>query len=336
MEIKIHKLTKIYIVAPANFATWWPELLHQLAYKLKNNMKYDNVFMFYVPLWKYSNPVHKEYDNYNIPYTEIIEDNENNLIIVPEVFTKILLNYKKINKAIWWLSIDNYYLSIWHIKSRINKFILNVLNSQKYLFFEKWLSKIPFHIVQSEYARVHLLDKWIPLNNIWYISDYLNKDFLKIETNILNKENIISYNPKKWYKFTKKLIDFVKNEKKDNNIKFVPIENMTRQEVINLLQKSKIYIDFWFFPWKDRIPREAVILWNSILISQMWSWLYYADFPIDWNFKLKNLKDLELIYMKILDMINNYTNDLLVFEEYKNNIAKEEEKFLYDIKKIFI
>lgn len=336
MDIKINKWTKVYIVAPAMVATGWPELLHQLAYKLKNELKHENVFMIYLPMWKFENPVHKEYENYNIPYVETIEDNENNLLIVPEVYIDFLNNYSNIKKSIWWLSVDNYYNHVWYIQSKINKIILKIFNSQNYFFFNKKLNNIPFHFVQSEYAKQHLLSKWIPEKNISYLSDYLNSDFLKIETNISKKENIISYNPKKWYKFTKKLINYVENIKKDTSIKFVPIKNMTRREVIELLQKSKLYIDFWHFPWKDRIPREAVILWNCILISKMWSWWYKEDFPIDEYFKVDDLSNIESIYKKISFVTQNYNIEIDKFSSYKEKILFEEEKFLKDIEKIFV
>ena len=36
-----------------------------------------------------------------------IEDNENNILVVPEMENHILNNYKMIKKYIWWLSVDN-------------------------------------------------------------------------------------------------------------------------------------------------------------------------------------------------------------------------------------
>jgi hypothetical protein len=46
MSIKVFADTKIYIACPANGATGGPELLHQLAYHLINDLNL-NVYMYY-------------------------------------------------------------------------------------------------------------------------------------------------------------------------------------------------------------------------------------------------------------------------------------------------
>ena len=39
-----------------------------------------------------------------------IEDSENNLIIVPEVDVLLLRKFSQIRKAIWWLSVNNFFI----------------------------------------------------------------------------------------------------------------------------------------------------------------------------------------------------------------------------------
>ena len=113
--------TKIYVCAPAGVATGGPELLHQLGDKLRSMGK--NVFMYYYPT-HYSKPVHDNYLEYQLKISTTIEDNVNNLVIVPEVETNILNNLKNIKKMVWWLSVDNYFLSLPKIKGRINRYLL--------------------------------------------------------------------------------------------------------------------------------------------------------------------------------------------------------------------
>ena len=48
----------------------------------------------------------------NLNYSNTLEDNEDNLLIIPEhlSFLKYSLKYKNIRlKIIWWLSLDNYF-----------------------------------------------------------------------------------------------------------------------------------------------------------------------------------------------------------------------------------
>jgi hypothetical protein len=117
MGIKIYSGTKIYIACPANIATGGPELLHQLAYHFINDLNIK-AFMYYYNFDsnKFRTPIHSEYKMYNIPYVLEIpekEDIQENIFIVPEVLEGLLLllKYKNIRKVVYFLSVDNYYLS---------------------------------------------------------------------------------------------------------------------------------------------------------------------------------------------------------------------------------
>ncbi len=333
MEIKLYKTSKIYILTPANVATWGVELLHQLSYKINSILWFDNVFIKYVWEKDWINPTPKDYIKYGVKSINKIEDKEENVLIVPEIFTQYLFEFTKIRKVVWRLSIDNYYFNISFFPKVYNYFLLKLFNKQNYICFNNKLKKIDYHLVQCEYAKQHLLKKWIPQKNIYYLSDYLNKDFLDNIFDIRNKENIVVYNPKKWYKFTKKLIQYM--NKQCDNVKFVPIQNMTRQQVIDLLKKSKIYIDFWYFPWKDRIPRESAILGNIIIISKMWAWWYYKDFPIDETYKIKNLNEVNKIRNIILTNLDMYNKNIHKFDSYLSVIMDEELQFNNDLKSLF-
>lgn len=317
--------SKIYIVAPANSATGGPELLHQLAFKLKLIGK--EVYMFYLNQVD-SDPIHTNYKQYNIPYVNSIEDFKNNLLIVPETRTYILLDYDNVRKYIWWLSVDNYFLGLPKFKGLINRIILQNFNSQKYLFFNKNIKNIDFHLVQSKYAHSFLNKKAI--NQVKYLGDYLHESFLSIKTDKDLKENIVAYNPKKGFKFTKKII---KNSPKIN---FIPIENMTRLEVVNLLQKAKVYIDFGFHPGKDRIPREAAFLECCVITNKKGSASNKQDLPIRDEFKFEdNNTSIPYIINKIEDCFTNYDINSKKFNDYRGIITNQEIEFKKQVNLIF-
>jgi hypothetical protein len=313
-----------YIVAPANSATGGPELLHQLAYKLKRYGK--TVYMFYIPD-NYPSPIHHNYKQYYLDFVREIEDNEQNVIIIPETKTELLLKYKKAKKIIWWLSVDNYFFCLPGLKGLINRLILKKFNSQKYLFFNKNLLKIAdFHLVQSEYAYAWLNKNGI--NNFGFLSDYLHESFINVKTELDFKQNIVVYNPKKGVDVTKKLI------KNSPNIKFVAIENMTREEVVKLLQKSKVYIDFGYHPGKDRIPREAAILGCCIITNKRGSAKFSKDMPINEEFKF-NENNFSAISEKIEECFNNYILNLDKFERYRQEIRLQEFEFVKQLEVLF-
>jgi len=351
MSIKIYPNTKVYVVAPANTATGGPELLQQLVYHLRNNLNID-AYIYYVPS-DLPDPVHPEYKQYNNPYVRKIEDEKENLLIVPEVIggIRVLSKYSEIRKVIWWLSVDNFYLSA-ILSSKRNFFFRRVINKVSNLILNKNLFDIKelalkkltqlnlskfdqvrqadSHLVQSYYAMKHLESNGIPKNKIFYLSDYLNESFLKIQTDLLKKEIIVVYNPKKGFSFTKKII------RNAPEIRFVPLINMTRQQVIETLQRAKVYIDFGNHPGKDRIPREAAILGCCVITGRRGSAKYFEDVPIPEEYKFDDKEEnIPKIINKIKDCFENFEERYKDFNYYREVIRNEPKKFLEDLKRIF-
>ena len=315
----------IYIACPEKFATGGTELLHQLYFKLKKNKK--NVRMYYYN-FSGGDPVASRFKKYEIEYVNKIEDLDSNLLIIPEVTTELLSKFKKIKKAIWWLSVDNYFISMKDSSIFWKKILKKILRKTKKSF--NFNDKVTKHYVQSEYARQFLVEKEV--SNIEYLSDYLNDIFLKERINYseIDRENIVLYNPKKGMEFTKEIMD------KFKNIKFIPLENMTPEEVMQLCKRSKVYIDFGNHPGKDRFPREAAILGCCIITGKRGSAKFYEDVMILDNYKFNDSKENILeIGNKIIEIFENYDSKIKDFEIYRNMIKNEEKKFEDDVIRIF-
>ena len=108
-KIKILKNTKFYIFAPAKTSTGGPECLHELAFQIKKIFKLK-VFMVYLPL-NTDRPVHKNYLHFNLNHSNYVEDNEKNILIIPEQFSFLLysLQYKKrklFGGLVWIIILD--------------------------------------------------------------------------------------------------------------------------------------------------------------------------------------------------------------------------------------
>lgn len=330
-KLEINKNTKIYVACPANTATGGPELLHQLVFQL-SKLGFS-AYMFYYSGLEGDNPVHNAYLKYDNNYVEEIEDNNNNILIVPEVNTGLIYDFKHIQKVVWWLSVDNYFhfLSSSIKWKRIVKNILHRLKLYPKFNVYKFNKKENIiHFVQSEYAKQMLKEK--NLTDVYFLGDYLDNLFIENQIKKINqrKENIVIYNPKKGIEFTKVLIN------KMNNVDFVPIQNMTREDVASLLSCAKVYIDFGNHPGKDRIPREAAISGCCIITGKDGSAKYYEDVSIPDDFKYDATNEnIEKIKDKIYDCINNYENESKKFSLYREKIKTEQDNFILDIKKIF-
>jgi len=348
-KFHVNKNTKIYIVAPANVATGGPELLHQLGYHLRNDLSL-NAFMYYGKSDENS-LVHPNYLHYDVPYVDIIEDRKENILIIPELYSNILMlnSYSKVQKSVWWLSVDFFYSSKFETVHPVKSFFLrlnNFINKKLGLFElidipsytlsqcnsnlqdDAILDAVDLHLVQSKYAFEHLQSS--KYENIALLSDYLNDDFLDITTDTSKKKNIVAYNPKKGALFTKKLIECAPD------VTFIPIENMSLKQVIELLQQAKVYIDFGNHPGKDRIPREAAILKCCVITGKRGSAKYFEDVPIDNEFKFDDIEsNIGDIKEKIYDIFQDYENNIIKFEDYIKTIKSEKDIFIKECRDIF-
>ena len=349
MNLNIKKTTKFYVVVEANSATGGPELLHQLVHNLRN-LGFD-AYMYYIPN-DHSNPIHKEYVTYDNPFVRDIEDNVNNVIIVPEILNVISLidKFYEIQKVIWWLSVDNFYVSrslqkfpdkiyinFFKIINKIlGKPIFDIpqivirLNRKFSLNHERLIASINTHLVQSEYAKTTLNSIGIAKTRILYLSDYLNEEFLNLKFDISNKEDIVLYNPTKGYGFTKQIINNSKG------CKFIPIRNMSRSEVKTLMLKAKVYIDFGNHPGKDRMPREAAMNGCCIITGMRGSAKNAKDVEILNKYKFNdNIDSLNEITHCIERCLTDYTNQIKDFEQYRIKILEEKNQFINDIRNVF-
>jgi len=318
---------KIYIVCPAYYATGGTELLHQLHSKFIERGL--NSFIFYTG----TNPSKQNYTDERFKYyvkaneiSPIIEDNKNNYLIVPEIYFNSF-NYKEINMLYWWLSVDHFLIPNNFkpeklIKRDLKAKIKVLFNMSPYNMINKIINKknVQYHLYQSHYAK-QFLNK-LHIRNKLPLSDYINPNVIYKEK-IYHKEDIIIYNPQKGNDISQYLI-----ANSPLSCQWVPIENMTPEEISKLMSKTKVYIDFGNHPGKDRIPREAVLNNCCIITNKKGSAKNNIDIPIPNKYKFENpIESSKQIYSLIEDIFNNFETHIAKFTNYKNKILSEEQIF---------
>jgi len=359
------KQTSIYVAAPARVATGGPEVLHQLAYQLRVGLG-CNASMYYYPP-STNDPVHPQYACYNNPIAQQIDDRPQNILIVPEVVQalKMLKRLKDIQKVIWWLSVDNFVLSYASSSPRValknldivvshalNRLSEKVVGKQlvdvdlkevllRRLVANKGLvrralqnlgvGEVRLHLCQSRYAMDFLQASGIM--NTAYLLDYVNSEFLEHECDndpCERKENIVAFNPKKGYRFTRKIIKALPS------VRFVPIENLSRSEVMALLGRAKVYIDFGEHPGRDRLPREAAILGCCVIVGARGAAANGDDVPIPEKYKFQVKEENIPRIVKTIEMcLRNYADVHEEFARYREVIRNEPERFRVDVERIF-
>lgn len=332
--INLHQNSKIYIICPANSATGGPELLHQLGHKLRNH-GYD-AYMYYLPSGKQS-PVHPNYVQYGVPFVNKVENSADNWVIFPETLLGMLFQkqLKRTQKVIWWLSVDNYFSNLQKPRksflSRLNAFLrgrslppstpdLGSIAQHKNII----------HLAQSVYALNFLKDH--QFDQVAYLSDFLSSVFIEESTRVDKgaKKNQVLYNPKKGFEFTRQLI------KAAPDITWIPLENMSPQQVAQTLAQSKVYIDFGHHPGKDRFPREAALMACCIITGKKGAAAYREDLPIASDFKFEDQEsEIPAIIQQINTCLHDYENQLNRFSDYVERTKREEAVFDADLSKLF-
>ena len=182
---------KIYVICPANSRTGGPELLHQLVYTLKKYNK--DAYLVYTGIQNKNYQILDEYKQYISNYLLVteIEDSENNLIIVPEVDVLLLRKFSQIRKAIWWLSVNNFFTSHFSLCSlnymikrfglipAYKAFIKLLFISNKRLGINSRIVRnVDYNFCQCEYAvdfcKIH------KLQNPVLLFDYINDAYVNI------------------------------------------------------------------------------------------------------------------------------------------------------------
>ena len=312
---------KILVCCPGSTVPGGPELMHQLVNELRE-LNHE-AYICYSPFeGKHDCP--DAYKEYNAPQMRV-SDEEGDLIILPEITTCFVMKIKRARVAIWWLSVDNYF------RGCGESWVKDSFAKVKTLFRDRLpliCLRQCLHFTQSAYARNFLSRAFIPS---MMLTDYLNLIHLKAKDgSICPKNNIIAYNPKKGASKTKAIIAA------NLNVNFVPIQGMTRDEVLTLLSTAKIYMDFGHHPGKDRLPREAAMAGCCIITGIQGSARNDEDVPIPSVYKL----DDDCIpgggFRSLVESIfNDFEQHNANFKEYRATIRNEPTAFRHQLDDIF-
>lgn len=325
----------IYIFCHANFATGGPEALHQLGHRLK--ILGHKVFMHYYKNEIGKNPVHKSYEKYGLTYVENINNNKDNIIILPETHLDPIFKpeYSALKKIIWWLSVTNYHIVLNWVKESVKhkKFyeIKSFLNPKKYPPLPTLVAlkeKKILNLAHSHFSMDFLKNNKMEI--IGKISDYMSDAFYEKVNYSLIKEDIILYNPKKNGDYLNKIMAL------SANLNWKPLIDMAPDEVAFWMNKSKLYIDFGYHPGQERMPREAILMGCCVITGSQGSAAFYNDVPLPDGFKFDEKKDTpKEVVSQIKITLNDFYNKIKLFENYRSAIVAEKENFELAVEKVF-
>jgi hypothetical protein len=295
----------IYVLCPAKIVTGGIEAVHQLVDQLRRAGHTAKI----VPLPLVSNPFLLQYRNYDVEFASQIEDHERNILITTEVNPRELDHYRFIQKALWWLSVDNHE------------------NLQEQFDFSNPANNQICHFAQSAYAHAFLSKKGI--TDIHYLSDYLHQDYFKPV--LERKNNLVLYTPVKG-------ADAIVNPliQADPSLQWLPLRGMIRKMHARTLRQGKVYVDFGSHPGKDRQPREAAANGCCVIVGLRGSARFFADIPIPeaYTFDVGQLKKAAIL-STIKSCLVDYEQRIHDFADYAASIRREKRRFAQEVIAIF-
>lgn len=353
--IKVFKNSIIYVVCPYGKISGGHETLHQLVSVLRDNGYRAYMHYLYDKGTKNDEVINipDKFKKYNIKCSVDIVDNNENIIVIPEIFTGLIYKYKNIRKCIWFLSLDFYlsHLNKNHIDNKLKDmniplFLIPFFKPLAYLYLtmthknkkldfknKKEINDY-FYVYNCQYIKDFLINNSIKDERTFYLCGPIGNEYIKTTKDDCIKEDILVYNPAKGYEFTKKIIE--KLSETNKNLKIVPIKNMSSAEILDLLRKAKIYIDFGFFPGPERIPREAVCCYCNIVTSTSGSAKNKVDILVPKEFKINAVdSNIEIIVEKVNFLLNNYEANTYKFDKYREKVIQQKDLFKNNITKIF-
>ena len=339
-KLKLSKDSKIYVFCPAGVVTGGAELLHQLVDVINRN--HGDAYIVYVG--KGEKRIPEAYSQYLMKVADSIEDEENNIVVIYEGYYEAAFTCCNAQIVLWWLSVDHYFIYNRHTLPELIKYQLTfpqkfelkqflsmcknaILHPRNRISLRKLRKlNIACNAYQSEYAYCFL--KQNGFDNLYPLKDYINSDnFEGVYPE--EREDIVIYNPKKGYEFTKRLIQAAPD------INWIPIQNMTRLQVIDLMRKAKIYIDFGYHPGKDRLPRESAINGCCIITNKLGS-AAFNDVDIPQQYKHNQSKnDVNKIVNQIRYIISHFDIVSKDYDHYREIISAEKDMFENDAVRLF-
>lgn len=334
------KFRKVYVLAPAGKTTGGVELAHQLVDALIGMGQ--EAYMVYVDKDSLApgSEVPEMYRKYRVCVSETVEDSPENMLVLPEIYFDYLYRFPTIRIACWWMSVDNHYYSAcltdmlrfpWGLKERkdiLYRYLVESVRFRNSLADLRRQSDRIVHFYQSAYALEHLTS--LGFKNVAPLSDYIHPDLFV--SSRVPKEDIILYNPKKGRKYVEML------RKRLPDCSFIPLQGFSREQLNEVFDRAKLYVDFGPFPGKDRIPREAVLHGCCLITGRFGASAFYEDVPIPdtYKFSMKGRIPWEGITGLVRRIFAEYDACCRDFDPMRERIGQEKEVFLREATAYFL
>ena len=235
----------------------------------------------------YTDQVPDAYREYNVPTISETDITDDDLAVIPEIWPQRVSQFK--NAVLWWLSVD------WAKPEALTCEPL-------------------YHLAQSFYAYSYLLSHKI---NPMMLTDYINPAFADRNG---GRDPVVAVNPAKG----KHLIEQFRMIAPD--IELVELAGYDRNGLVDVLNRTTVYVDFGHHPGRDRLPREAAICGNVVFVHDVGAGRAYADYAVNQQYRFHG-DELEKLADDVRHAILYRDLHFALQTEFRKTIAGQKELF---------
>ena len=344
------KFKTIYVVSPANVVTGGPDALHQLVYYLNaEGIRAD--LAYYTEKAGLKIDIPAPYQGYISDFVTFsqIPDEPDIAVVLPDIYPHLAKKFSKAAVYMWWLGVTNdlmysafnklkfllklpvkILINHKNIRSDLRYYVRSFMVMQKYDFRRERLN------VQHLCASYHAYD-YISARSarpVTRMIEPISKKFLNRREawdGQSERKDIVLYNPVKCGAFVQSLA------KAYPQVTFVPLKGYTQDELIELYQTAKLYIDFGEFHGAERMPKEAVLFGCAVITGRHGASGCYGDVPIPDGYKLDETSvPPDEIIRKIEYCLAHYDEITDDFNVYRETVLQLEASFVEKIREIFM
>lgn len=277
----------IYVLYPRGYRSGGPEALHQLVQTLRELGQ--EAFLMPLPGTRNAQRV-KEYAHYDAPERSAFDDVPGNALVAPETDILQLRAARRAARICWWLSVDNspvfrpgresIYRQQFSLGDRLKRTARRVIAVRHRLELRRPPWEGMLHLAQSHYAWNFLYDHFDVTPSI--VTDYSAIEQIDAveKQPITARGRTVSYNPAKGGWVADEL------RRREAPYEFVPVAGMSREEALQTLGRTAVYLDLGHHPGKDRMPREAALAGALVLVGRRGSAANSRDVPLPWEHKI--------------------------------------------------
>lgn len=275
-EQPIPKYDAIYVLGRANAVSGGPDALHRLVHILRELGA--QAFISYVPLGVVAE-VPEIYQRYYRVVADQPIDASTTLIILPEVMAHHVRHYSQAHKAVWWLSVDHFFgcngkpgQLEWRRFLHDLKSLMGLPGGRA-----KWaeLRSID-HYSPSAYAAKFLRGHGIEAKPL---HDPVNATFMTPRPEGARRD-AIAYNPAKDQQYAPVIRAALPG------FEWIELVGMSHEQIAATLSSIKVYLDFGYFPGRERLPAEAVLCGACLVTGRRGAASFNEDLPIPEYYKI--------------------------------------------------